>query len=98
MPHGRHIYYKAYYIEKSTMSAYPHSDHALQNLKYLLRCCDKCPCINISDQETDYHYYDTISSNQFHIYHLILHCTAHGRILLNDRKMCPVFKQDFASE
>ena len=29
MPHGRHIYAKAYDMEKSTMCAYPNSDNTL---------------------------------------------------------------------
>ena len=52
MPHGRHIYAKAYGMAKATMCKYPQSDHTLPHWKYVLRCCNDCPCINISDQET----------------------------------------------
>ena len=50
MPHGRHIYAKAYYIEKATICAYPQSDHALPHCKCILQCCAKFPCGNIPDQ------------------------------------------------
>ena len=53
MPHGRHIYAKAYDMENATMCTYPQSDHALPHCKIVLRCCSGCPCINIPDQETD---------------------------------------------
>ena len=72
MPHGRHIYAKLYDMEKSTMCAYPQSDHALPHWKCILRCCAQCPSINLSDQETDDQYYDTSSLICFHIYHLIV--------------------------
>ena len=53
MPHGRHIYAKAYDMEKDTICAYPQSDHVLPHWKYVLRCCADCSCINITDQEID---------------------------------------------
>ena len=62
MPHGRHIYAKAYYMEKATMCTYPQSDCALPHWKWVLRCCDYCPCINISDQEIDKKYEETTPS------------------------------------
>ena len=53
MPHGRHIYDKAYDMENATMCAYIQSDHALTHWKCVLRCCSDCTCINLPDQETD---------------------------------------------
>ena len=50
MTHGSHIYAKAYDMAQATMCAYPQSDHALLHWKCVLRCCAKCPCININDQ------------------------------------------------
>ena len=50
MPHGRHIYSKSSDMDNATMRTYPHSDHALPHWKHILRCCDECPRINISDQ------------------------------------------------
>ena len=88
MPHGRHIYAKAYDMEKATMCAYSQSDHALPHWKFVLRCCAKCPIINLTDQETDNQYPDTIPSVSFHIYHLISCCTKHGRLLFTDNKSC----------
>ena len=53
MPHGRHIYAKAYDMANATMCAYPQSDHALLHWKCILRCCAECPHINIPDQKTN---------------------------------------------
>ena len=53
MPHGRHIYPKAYDMENATMCTYPQSDHALPHWKFILWFCDNCPCINITAQETN---------------------------------------------
>ena len=51
MPHGRHIYAKAYDMENATMCAYPNSDHAFPHWKCVLRCCAECPHINLPDIE-----------------------------------------------
>ena len=88
MPHGSHIYAKAYDMEKATMFAQPQSDHALKHWKCVLRCFAKCPSINITDQETRDKYPDTSPSISFHIYHLISCCTEHGRIPLTENKSC----------
>ena len=53
MPHGHHIYAKAYDISKAKISKYPQYDHELPHWKRVLRCCADFPCINITDQETD---------------------------------------------
>ena len=68
------------------MCEYPHSDHELPHWKCVLRCCEKFPGINIPDQETYDQYSNTIPSIRFHIYHLIVRCTTHGRLSLNERK------------
>ena len=86
IPHGRHIYAKAYDMAKATMCAYSQSYHALPHWKCLLQCCAKCPSITLPDQETDDQYPDTSPSIQFHIYHLIVPCTKHGRLPLTDKK------------
>ena len=53
MPHESHIYAKASDMENATMCAYTHSDNALPHCKCVLRCCSECPCISITDQETN---------------------------------------------
>ena len=53
MTHGRHIYAKSSDMSNTTMCAYPHSDNALPHWKFVLQCCDNCPCINLPDQETN---------------------------------------------
>ena len=80
------------------MYVYPQSDHALPHWKCVLRCYAKCPSINLPDQETDDKYSNTSPSILFHIYHLIAHCTTHGRLPLNDGKICCKCKQYFISE
>ena len=77
------------------MCTYPQSDHALPHYKCVLRCCDDCPCINITNQETTKKHDETTPSIMFHIYHIIGRCTAHGRITLKDRKICYMCEQEF---
>ena len=84
MPHGRHIYAKAYDTEKATMCAYTQSDHALPHCKCVIRCCAKFTSVNITDPETDDKYLDTNTSIKFNIYHLIARCSTHGRLPLAD--------------
>ena len=93
MPHGRQIYAKAYDMANDTMCTYPQSDHALPHWKCVLRCCSKCPCINIPDQETDNQYSETTPSMRFHSYHIIGSCNSHGIIPLKDRKICDMCEQ-----
>ena len=93
MPHGRHIYAKSSDTEKATICTYPQSDNALPHWKYVLRCCAKCPCINLPDQETDNQYSETTPSIRFHIYHIIGNCTARSRIKLKDKKICHMCKK-----
>ena len=80
------------------MCAYPQSDHALPHWKCVLRCCSKCPGVNFPDQETDDQYSGTRPSIRFHIYNLIARCTTHGKLPLNDKKICCMCKQDSTSE
>ena len=94
MPNGQHISSKAYDMAKAKMCAYSQSDHTLPQYKCVLRCCAKCPSINLSEQETDYQYPDTSPSFCFQIYHMISRCTKHGRLALNDKKSCHKCQQD----
>ena len=86
MPQGRHIYTKASDMEKSTICTYLQSAHELPHWKCLLWCWDDCPCITLTDQETDNQYSEITPSIQFHVYNIIGHCTSHGRIPLKDKK------------
>ena len=88
MPHGRHIYAKAYDMEKATMCAYSQSDHALPHWKCVLQCCAQYPSINIPNHETDYKNPNPSPSIRFHIYNMIARCIKHGRILLTYKKRC----------
>ena len=97
MTHGRHIYAKASDMEKATMCTYPQYDNAFPHWKFVLRCCDKCPCINIPDQETDNQYSETTPSIMFHIYHIIRRCTDNGKTPLKDKKICYMCKQESSS-
>ena len=91
MPHGRHIYSKSFNMVKAAMCAYPQSDHALPHWKCVLRCCSYFPCINLHDQETDNQCSDKTLSIRFHIYHIIVRFTAHGRIPLKYKKICCMY-------
>ena len=98
MPHGRHIYAKSSGIAKATLCVYRQSDHALSHWKCVLRCCSKCRSVSLTDQEIDYQYSDTRPSIRFHVYNLIVCCKTHGRLPLNDKKICCMCKHDSASE
>ena len=97
MPHGRHIYAKAYKLTKATICEYSHSYHELPHWKCVLRCCAKFPRINLTDQETDDQYPNTSPSSRFHIYHLIGSCTRHGRLPLTDKESCRKSQHNTAS-
>ena len=88
MPHGRHIYAKAYEMVNEKMCAYSQSDHKLPHWKCVFQCCAKFPSINIPDQETEDQYPDTSPSISFHIYHLIARCKKHDRLQLTDNISC----------
>ena len=79
------------------MCVYPQSDHALPHWKCVIRCCAKCPSVNLTEQEIYYQYSNTSLSIRFHIYHLIARCLTHGRLLLTDNLFFK-FKQDYVSE
>ena len=98
MPHGSRIYTKAYDMEKATMCPYPQSYHELLHCKIFIRCCSKCPRVNLPDQETDDQYSNTSPPIRFHIYHLMVRCTSNGRLPLNDKKICLKCKHDSVSE
>ena len=98
MPHGRHIYAKSSDVTKAKMCTYPQSDHTLPPWKRVLRCCAKCSFINLPDQETQNQYSETTPSMRFHIYHIIGHCTAHGRISLKHKKICYMCNQESSSD
>ena len=84
-------------MEKATLCAYSQSSNVLPHWKCVFLCCAKCPIINMSDQEKDDKYPDTSPSIRFQIYHLISHCTKHGRLLLTDKKCFRECQQDTAS-
>ena len=98
MPYGQYIYTKSYDMAKSTMCAKSQSNHALPHWKYVLQCCAQCPSINITEQETDSNYPNPSTSICFQIYHLILSCTTHNRLLLTDKKSFRECQRDTSSE
>ena len=85
-------------MAKSKICAYPQLDNALTKWKCVLRFCSKFPIIHLPYQETYDQYSNTIPSIHFHIYHLIARCTTHGRLPLNEKKICRKCKQDYISE
>ena len=97
MPHGCHIYAKAYDMAKSTICEYFHLYHALQHWKCVFQCCAQCPSINIPDQEIYDKHPNPSPSISFQIYHLISRCKKHVRFWVTDKKSCCMCKQDTAS-
>ena len=97
MPHGHHIYAKAYDMAKAKIRANSQSYHALPHWKCVLRFCAKCPSINITDQEKYDENPNPIPSISFHIYHLIERCKKHGRLTLTDRKVFRECQQNTVS-
>ena len=51
MPHDFNIHQTAYEMAMDTMWAYPLYQHTSAHCKYMLRCCLKCPRIDITSQE-----------------------------------------------
>ena len=94
IPHGSHIYAKAYDMENDTMRTNPQYDHELPHWKCVLRCCADCICINIPDQETTEKHDETTPTIRFHIYHIIGSCAIHGRLSLKDKNNCSMCKQE----
>ena len=88
IPHGSHIYSKAYDMANAIMCTYPQYDHGLTHWKFVLRFCSDCPCINLPEQERKKKHEETTPSIEFHIYRIIGHCTDHGIIPLKDKKIC----------
>ena len=85
-------------MAQATICTYPQSYHTLPHWKCVLMYCADCPCINLTNQETDNHNSDTTPSIRFHIYHIIERCTAHGRVSSIDKKICYMCKQESSSD
>ena len=97
IPHGRHIYAKSSDMDMDTIFSYPSSQHAFPHWKCVFHCCYSCPRIDLLDQESDRHHYNTPNSIRFHIYHLITRCIVHVRRPLDENKMCRLCFQDQAT-
>ena len=85
------------HMANATICAYSQSDHALPQCKCVSRCCAQFPSNNISNQETDYQYPDTIPSIRFQNFRLISRCTKHGGLPLTDKKYFCKCQHDTAS-
>ena len=98
MPHGSHIYAKSYDTAKTTMCAYPQSDHSLPHWKCVMQCCAKCPIVNLPDQEIDYQYSNSSPSIRFsHFsYNFTLFNTWKASVKWQNN--CRKCKQDYTSE
>ena len=71
--------------------------HMTRQRKQGLRCCTKCPSINLPDQETDEQYLSTSPSIIFQTYHLIAPCKKHVRLTLTNKKSRRKCQQDTVS-
>ena len=84
-------------MAKATMCANSQSDRALPQWKCVFQCCDQCPVINITDQETDDNHPNPSPSIILHVYHMISNCTKYGRLLLTNKKLFRECLKDTAS-
>ena len=50
MTNGSHIYQTSYDIAMETMCTYPPYQHTLPQFKFVLRCCDNLPSIDLTSQ------------------------------------------------
>ena len=57
-----------------------------------------CGAVNIPDQETTKNHEETTPYIRFHIYHIIGRCAIHGRILLRDKNICSMCKQEYSPD
>ena len=83
MPHRKNMFKTAYDIAMATMCAYPPSKYSLPHSKYVLRCCEQCPCIDLPSPESDQYSADVSPKIRFQVYHLIKCCTLYVRNPLN---------------
>ena len=54
MPNGKNMIYTEYEMAMETMCEYPSSNYALPHWKCVLRCCTKCPCIDLPCTKSDH--------------------------------------------
>ena len=85
MPHGKHTPKTVSDINMATMCAYKSSKYALPHWKCVLRCCAKCPCINLPSPEYDQKNSNIIPIIRFNVYHLIERCNVYGIYFLNEK-------------
>ena len=76
------------------MCSYPLSQHSLPYWKCVLSCFEDIPRIDTPGQESDMHHSSLSPSIRLNIYHLIACFTVHGRLPLNENKICRLCLQD----
>ena len=57
------------------MCPYPSQHHGLPHCKYVLLCCDKCPGISKTHQDTNKDAKNACTTICFHVYRNVSHCT-----------------------
>ena len=85
IPHVKHVFKTASDIAMATMCAYPSFKNSLPHWKFVMRCCAKCSCIDVTSPESDQNKSNVSSTIRFHVYHIITCCTVHGRQTLTKR-------------
>ena len=88
MTHGHHSCQKAYSMAMDTICAYPPSQHEFPHWKYVLRCCDNFPRIDITIQESDKHHSNKCIMIHSHVYHLTSWCSVLGIFPLSEKEIC----------
>ena len=90
IPHGSHIYKTSSKISMATISTYPPSQHVLPRQKFLLRCCENCPCIAIPSQESDNNHSNTCPKIRFCVYKIVSWCKFHDQHAYHIEHVCCV--------
>ena len=83
--HGFHIHKTAPSMATTTMCTFKSDQHALPNLKCVLRCFPQYPSIIISYQESNKDKTKKIPTIYFHVYRKISHCTLLGQRLYDGK-------------
>ena len=80
------MFQTASYMAMTTIFSYPSYNYALPHWKYVLRCCEKCPRIDLPSPESDHHNSNVSPRISFRVYQHIARCNVYGRRPFNENK------------
>ena len=88
MTHGKHIFNTASDTAIATMCAYLSTKYVWPHWKCALRCCAKCPRIDLPSLESYHNNTNFSPTMRFHVYHLTARYIVHDRRPFNEKKDC----------